>query len=365
MTMKPVVLKAFHQERVFMQWLEDNKHKLHKEYGSQLRRYGLWIITKTYSTHGASINAWYNDDKDVLVSIAAKANMLGELKGELNQSDKVMDKDWSHYFGNGPYTGSLDDERVVVFVDGIELKPSYWWFKSLEYNLSGSTKSKSPNPAITRIKSEELESAPLRPIAHIRNAESLSPPDHKQPQPRRHSDSRTSNLIDEKYYDLAPTTPDSKNLLFQSSSLPRQQALTPSPAPASAPAHTEDRNDDHVLTDAFGGHTSLSRAASTRHPSISRPPSFIGDSNNISPQSRLSAQARTPSRGSLRRDSRDVSEIRKGEQNRMSVVSYESTDKNRLSPISYHDAEHKVLSGVIRNVGTREYTGLGFQDHDS
>ena len=49
----------------------------------------------------------------------------------------------------------------------------------------------------------------------------------------------------------------------------------------------------------------------------------------------------------------------------MSVVSYDSIDKNRSSLISYDDVEHKGFSGVIRNVGTGEFTGLGFQDYNS
>jgi hypothetical protein len=139
MTREPVTLRAYHQERMFLQWLERNRRQLHIEYGSQLRKYGLWIVTKTYSTPGCSINAWMNNNREALVTVKAKASMLGELGSQLSMEDTVMDKDWSHY--SAP-------EGVVVFVDGIEIKPSEWWLRSIVLNLPIITRSKSDDAGV-------------------------------------------------------------------------------------------------------------------------------------------------------------------------------------------------------------------------
>lgn len=130
-TKHPVTLRAYHQEPLFLRWLEDNRYRLDREFGTHLRKYGMWIVTKAFTAPGCSINAWVNSDKQALITIKAKASMLGDLGASLSMEDTVMDKDWSHY--NAKSKG----EGVVVFVDGIETKPSEWFWERFRQHLPG------------------------------------------------------------------------------------------------------------------------------------------------------------------------------------------------------------------------------------
>ena len=57
----------------------------------------MWVVTVTFSAPGCSINAWQHKDKEALISAKAKASMVGDYGAELDWTDKIMDKDWSHY----------------------------------------------------------------------------------------------------------------------------------------------------------------------------------------------------------------------------------------------------------------------------
>jgi len=128
MTQKPITLTAYNDERLFLAWLDANKSRLYKAYGTELRRYGMWIVTRTHVAPGCSINAWIDDSKEAIVSLKAKAAMLGELGEELNWTDKLTDKDWCHYTAKG-------GDGLVVFIDGIQVKPSRWWIQGITENL--------------------------------------------------------------------------------------------------------------------------------------------------------------------------------------------------------------------------------------
>lgn len=56
----------------------------------------------------------------------AKASMLGELGGDLDWTEKLTDKDWSHY------TGKEKGDTVVVFFDGIEIPAWEWWWEGMK-----------------------------------------------------------------------------------------------------------------------------------------------------------------------------------------------------------------------------------------
>ncbi len=73
------------------------------------------------------------------MSVKAKANMMGELGGELDWTDRLTDKDWSHY------SGKDKGDTVVVFFDGIEVPAWEWWLEGLRTSMSrrGPTKERS------------------------------------------------------------------------------------------------------------------------------------------------------------------------------------------------------------------------------
>lgn len=63
------------------------------------------------------------------MSVKAKANMMGELGGDLDWTDKLTDKDWSHY------SGKDKGDTVVVFFDGIEVPAWEWWLEGLRTSM--------------------------------------------------------------------------------------------------------------------------------------------------------------------------------------------------------------------------------------
>lgn len=126
---KPITLTSYNDETLFQSWLRVNKALLSSLHGPQLRRHSLRIVTRTYTAPTCSINAWEDKDKEANMSVKAKANMMGELGGELDWTDKLTDKDWSHY------SGKDKGDTVVVFFDGIEVPSWEWWLEGLRTSM--------------------------------------------------------------------------------------------------------------------------------------------------------------------------------------------------------------------------------------
>ena len=140
----PVELTAYNDETAFTQWLESNKMLLYRKHARELKQYGLWIITATYTAQECSINAWLDKDKEATVSVKLKAAMLGELGDTVDWTDKLTDKDWSHYAGTqyGKEDGKSDGPSIVLFYNGIEVKPYEWWLQGVRSVLWTIFKSK-------------------------------------------------------------------------------------------------------------------------------------------------------------------------------------------------------------------------------
>ena len=122
----PITLISYNDETLFHSWLRTNSARLSLLHGHQLRCHGLWLVTRTYTTPRASINAWDAKDKEANMSVKAKANMMGELGGDLEWTEKGSDKDWSHY------SGRKEGDTVVVFFDGIEVHGYKWWWENIK-----------------------------------------------------------------------------------------------------------------------------------------------------------------------------------------------------------------------------------------
>ena len=54
---RPITQTAYNDEKLLRRWVAENKKELSVRHGSQLCRYGLFLVTKTYRTPQASINA--------------------------------------------------------------------------------------------------------------------------------------------------------------------------------------------------------------------------------------------------------------------------------------------------------------------
>ena len=120
---KPVSLTSYNDETLFRHWINKNRPTLAKLHGVELSRYGLWLVTRTYTAPKVSINAWESKDKDASLSVKVKANMMGDLGTDVDWSEKGADKDWTHYSG---------DEGVVAFFDGIEVPAWQWWLDGIK-----------------------------------------------------------------------------------------------------------------------------------------------------------------------------------------------------------------------------------------
>lgn len=123
---KPVTLTSYNDETLFRHWIRTNHAKLAQLHGVELSRYGLWLVTRTYTTPRASINAWEDKDKDANMSVKVKANMMGDLAGDVDWSEKSSDKDWAHY---------SSPQGVVAFFDGIHVPSFQWWFDGVKARI--------------------------------------------------------------------------------------------------------------------------------------------------------------------------------------------------------------------------------------
>ncbi|MCJ1246416.1 hypothetical protein MMC30_003623 [Trapelia coarctata] len=114
LTAPPMVKKAYLYESPFQQWVKQNVQQIDQLRGPEVRQYGLWIVTSTWSTSQCSINAWKQASKEVVVGF--KARVFGEEFGPEGQwFEDEMDTDWTHYSGD-------DERRMVVFIGALRFR---------------------------------------------------------------------------------------------------------------------------------------------------------------------------------------------------------------------------------------------------
>ena len=263
MTRNPVLLRAFNDERLFRAWLAANKAALAARHGPELRRYGAWLVTRTHSAGGASINAWCSDNRSALVSVKAKAAMLGELGQEVSGADSATDKDWCHY------TANKGEEGLVLFLDGIDVKPREWWWECTKLALRG----------------------PPAPV-----------PDRRQGQPTPHPAVPQGQEARPRYGfdgadDAEDTTDDEKKTWCHGEMARGHSATRRRPAPSTSKERPTTLVADHgwdVLQDA--GMLQFGRAASLRRSSIAG----SGRSHSLRRESQSVADEKErPSKGAL------------------------------------------------------------------
>ena len=99
-------------------------------------------MTRTYTAPKVSINAWVDKDKDASMGIKAKANMMGDLEGTIDWSERSSDKDWAHY---------SSEVGVVAFFDGIHIPAWQWYYNGVKArirkNLGLAKEQETPNRA--------------------------------------------------------------------------------------------------------------------------------------------------------------------------------------------------------------------------
>ena len=141
----PVEVTAYNDESLFKEWIEANMAQLYNRFGHQLKKYGLWIVTITYTAPGCSINVWMDKDKDAVLSAKAKAAMVGDFGAELDWTDKITDKDWCHYTAK-PATGVAEKRSTAAHskVQAISLARAGSRQQSRSYSPVGTAKFSRP-----------------------------------------------------------------------------------------------------------------------------------------------------------------------------------------------------------------------------
>ena len=135
----PITQTAYNDETLLRSWVTRNSRQLSERHGPQIRRYGLILVTTTYTASRASINAWRDKDKEALINAKVKAQMLGDDGMTLDYNDRLTDKDWTNY-AQGP-----NKDGVVVFFDGFEYAPWDWWWEGLKLGLGSRELVKTPS----------------------------------------------------------------------------------------------------------------------------------------------------------------------------------------------------------------------------
>ena len=192
MTLRPVALHAYNDERLFLAWLAANRAALYAHHGPELKKYGLWVVTRTHRAPGCSINAWMKASQSTLVSLKAKAAMMGELGQGLGLQDQVFDKDWCHY------RARKGEDGVVLFLDGIEVKAWEWKLQGIKQSVFGRGL-----PPVKRTTTGQLGEPTAHPAIPIRKRASSS---SRAPKPGLYDDAPPEKS-------LAPTSSDSLSLV--------------------------------------------------------------------------------------------------------------------------------------------------------
>ena len=147
---KPVTQTAYNDETLLRSWVKKNTKLLSELHGPQICRYGLTLVTTTYTTSRCSINAWMDKGKEAVISAKVKAQMLGDDGVTLDYTDQLMDEDWTLY-AEGP-----NKDGVVVFFDGFEYASWDWWWEGVKLSLGNG------GPAKERRNKEEGRSLTVR-----------------------------------------------------------------------------------------------------------------------------------------------------------------------------------------------------------
>lgn len=174
---------ALNEERLFKDWVESNKPFLYNQFGRELKKYGMWVVTVTYTAPGCSINAWLDKDKEVLLSAKAKASMVGDYGAKLSWTDHITDKDWCHYSGDPsrwdeviaqPATSQLDGtaQTQPIPKESEEREPSCPVTKSDDTTVGAATASLDDQQPKT------AQDPKGQPAKHLSGKDDLSPMDN-------------------------------------------------------------------------------------------------------------------------------------------------------------------------------------------
>jgi len=86
-------------EAVVMKWVEDNRKNLVLKHGSQIEKFGVWVITQTWVTEKCEISMWNKTGKSIDAGTEVGATNIGKFKADASSSissgidqEKLWDK---------------------------------------------------------------------------------------------------------------------------------------------------------------------------------------------------------------------------------------------------------------------------------
>ena len=107
--------------------MEENFDTLHSNGEGELRRYGLWVITQTYSTAACLIQTCTGKTREIKLDLKADAMMAGKLGPSFERSRDQNCDALSLYVNEDP------ESRVVAFCSGLRYK--FKLLKGVKYKV--------------------------------------------------------------------------------------------------------------------------------------------------------------------------------------------------------------------------------------
>lgn len=108
-TENPVLKHKVGDELSALQWMAENKAEMMRRYKSIIRRHGVWIVTKTYSTRRCAIAIMADESSSTEIK-------LNSVQGVLTLTPNSA---WSGISGSSCIELHEDEDGVVVFISGI------------------------------------------------------------------------------------------------------------------------------------------------------------------------------------------------------------------------------------------------------
>jgi hypothetical protein len=113
-TETPVRRECIDDEASALQWMADNTTEMLRRHKNVIKKHGIWIVTKTYSTRRCAVAVMTSKSSTVQIGLAA------DIQGLLTLAPNSS---WTSSSGNSSMELHEDQEGVVVFISGIHFSP--------------------------------------------------------------------------------------------------------------------------------------------------------------------------------------------------------------------------------------------------
>lgn len=110
LTENPVWRHCINSDTSALQWMSDNTPQMFHRYKDIIKKHGIWIVTKTYSTHRCAIAVMTS--RASAVEIRLRVNLQGVL-------ELTPESEWKNASGSLSTELHEDERDVVVFISGM------------------------------------------------------------------------------------------------------------------------------------------------------------------------------------------------------------------------------------------------------